>query len=206
MTTPAPGSKGSSPPQSAQTVSRAESIKALTHPLRVKLLDLLCDGDERTATQCAQVVGESVASCSFHLRQLEKYGHAERAEPRGKERPWRIKGGGYRVFPNPDDGESWQAAGEFASVWLDEQFGKMQHWLEYARHDDPEWVLASTQNIHDLWLTKNELTELSRRVGELTEEFVARNHDPALRPKSSRRAHLFAATWADVPPAETGDA
>src|SRR5690606_40647239 len=35
-------------------VSRADAIKALTHPLRLRLLGLFGPGDELTATECAR--------------------------------------------------------------------------------------------------------------------------------------------------------
>src|SRR5690606_30942861 len=55
-------------------------LRALAHPIRLRLIEELGDLGEATATDCARRVGESVASCSFHLRQLEKYGYVERAE------------------------------------------------------------------------------------------------------------------------------
>ena len=55
-------------------ISEPERVRALAHPLRLALLDFLEDGGEATATRCAEATGESVASCSFHLRILAKYG------------------------------------------------------------------------------------------------------------------------------------
>ncbi|MFP3422024.1 winged helix-turn-helix domain-containing protein, partial [Bacillus sp. SIMBA_161] len=74
-----------------KTFSRSEQIKALTHPLRLRLMDLLRSGRELTATEAAELTGESVASCSFHLRQLAKFGVVEQAERRGREKPWKAR-------------------------------------------------------------------------------------------------------------------
>ena len=52
----------------------ALTLRALTHPLRWKLLDLIGSELSATATRCAEVLGESVASCSYHLGILAKYG------------------------------------------------------------------------------------------------------------------------------------
>lgn len=61
------------------------------HPLRVALLDLLAGRDTLTATQAAAELGESSGACSFHLRQLERYGLIEEAPgPPGRVRPWRL--------------------------------------------------------------------------------------------------------------------
>ena len=66
-------------PDDMRVVSQTDQLKALTHPFRIRLIDLFRGGDELTATQCAEATGESVASCSFHLRQLAKYGFVETA-------------------------------------------------------------------------------------------------------------------------------
>ena len=62
-------------------------------PTRLELLDFLHEAGEATATECSRRLGESVASCSFHLRMLGKYGYIEPAERRGREKPWRVPHG-----------------------------------------------------------------------------------------------------------------
>ena len=128
--------------------SRPESIRALTHPLRLRLLDLLRPGGELTATQCAQRTGESVASCSFHLRQLEKYGYVERVAVRGKERPWRAVVRTWSVRPDLDDPEALGAAKAFAGLWLAERLTIYRRWLDEAHQDDLSWLTASTSTWH----------------------------------------------------------
>src|SRR5690606_31380155 len=86
----------------SRPISDPGRIRALAHPLRLELLDHLRDVGEATATECAAQVGESVASCSFHLRMLAKYGFLERAERRGKEKPWRVVGEGSSLQSRPD--------------------------------------------------------------------------------------------------------
>ena len=53
------------------------ALRAYAHPIRMALLSLLRREGPHTATEAAAVIGESVASCSFHLRQLAKYGLIE---------------------------------------------------------------------------------------------------------------------------------
>ena len=68
------------------------AIRALAHPLRLDLLDLLSATGPATAAQCGRVLGVSQASCSFHLRQLGKYGFVVDAGPGPdrRERQWRV--------------------------------------------------------------------------------------------------------------------
>src|SRR4029453_7422140 len=66
------------------------SLRAYAHPLRLSLIGLLRGRGPMTATQAAAELGETVPNCSFHLRQLAKYGLAERvAGADARERPWR---------------------------------------------------------------------------------------------------------------------
>jgi DNA-binding transcriptional ArsR family regulator len=73
-------------------VSDPTAIRALAHPLRLDLLQQLGAAGPSTAAQCGRVLGASQASCSFHLRQLAKYGFVEEAGPGRdrRERRWRV--------------------------------------------------------------------------------------------------------------------
>ncbi|WP_203184420.1 helix-turn-helix domain-containing protein [Streptomyces pratensis] len=65
------------------------ALKALTHPLRLKLLGLLRLHGPATASELAVRTSESSASTSYHLRVLAKYAFVAEAEHRdGRERRW----------------------------------------------------------------------------------------------------------------------
>ncbi|MFJ2651207.1 helix-turn-helix domain-containing protein [Streptomyces sp. NPDC087420] len=67
----------------------AAALKALTHPLRIRLLGLLRQDGPATASELAVKTGESSASTSYHLRVLAKYDFvAEAAHRDGRERRW----------------------------------------------------------------------------------------------------------------------
>jgi hypothetical protein len=68
----------------------AAAFKALTHPLRNRLLGLLRQDGPATASELAVVTGETTASTSYHLRVLAKYSFIAEAEGRDKrERRWK---------------------------------------------------------------------------------------------------------------------
>ncbi|MGW4645553.1 helix-turn-helix domain-containing protein [Kitasatospora sp. NPDC004289] len=68
----------------------ADALKALTHPLRIRLLGLLRQDGPATASELAAATGESSASTSYHLRVLAKHAFVGEAEHRdGRERRWR---------------------------------------------------------------------------------------------------------------------
>ena len=62
-------------------------------PMRLDLLELLATMSPATAAQCARILGVPQANCSFHLRQLAKYGFVEDAGP-GDDRRWIVRTAG----------------------------------------------------------------------------------------------------------------
>lgn len=197
---PAPGAPESTTPPEPGVATDPASIRALAHPLRLRILALLDDEGEVTATRCAGVTGESVASCSFHLRMLAKYGYVEAAERRGKERPWRTVGRGRQTRFDPDVPESLPAASAVADLVLGQEAARVRAWLAGAAAEDPRWLLASTLSSSSFYATREELDALAREVEALTDRFAGRWEDPALRPEGARPARLFAVVNADPPP------
>src|SRR5690606_10755048 len=76
---------------SVRTVDDLDTLKAIAHPLRTRLLGLLRADGPATAAQLGRVLGESSGSTSYHLRQLERYGFVtdDEEQPSGRERRWR---------------------------------------------------------------------------------------------------------------------
>ncbi|KIQ64835.1 hypothetical protein TR51_11950 [Kitasatospora griseola] len=61
------------------------------HPVRIALLDLLAEAGTVTSTGAAARLGLSSGLCSFHLRQLARYGLVEEVPQGGRARPWRLR-------------------------------------------------------------------------------------------------------------------
>src|ERR1700730_15563204 len=76
-----------------RTVTRLtdpRALRAYAHPVRMALVGLLRTEGPLTATRGAELLGESSGTCSFHLRQLARYGLVEEAGGgTGREKPWR---------------------------------------------------------------------------------------------------------------------
>lgn len=178
-------------------ISDPVRIRALTHPLRLELMDVLGDGPA-TATECAKATGESVASCSFHLRMLAKYGFIEPAERRGREKPWRLTSPGRDVRPDDDQPESVRAVGEMAQLYVEHAVEGVRQWLARMTEEPSQWNQASTLTGASFWATAEELAEFSQIVQNLAAPYVGRNDDPSLRPEGARPISLFAAAHVDV--------
>lgn len=78
-----------------------ESLKALAHPMRVQILDVLSVHGPFTASGLAERLGESSGATSYHLRQLERHGFVREVEGRGsaRERWWERVPGGIALSP-----------------------------------------------------------------------------------------------------------
>ncbi len=64
-------------------------LRALAHPLRLQLLQVLSAEGPATASQLGRRLGESSGATSYHLRALHRAGMVEDAEQRnGRERWW----------------------------------------------------------------------------------------------------------------------
>jgi len=83
-------------------ITDARTLRALAHPVRIALFEELSLGGAMTATEIGEQIGESPTTCSFHLRQLAKYGFVEEAGGgTGRSRP--LVHGQARGGVPPDD-------------------------------------------------------------------------------------------------------
>lgn len=168
-------------------------LRALAHPLRVEILELLDDDGELTASDVAARTGHTVANCSFHLRQLEKAGYVERATPRGRQKPWRAAHAQRRMQADVQDPASVAGVAAVAALVVQREAARLVDHFAHPEDYDPDWVSATTLTTARFWATRDELAELCRAVEALTERFAGRSDDPALRPPGARPARLFAA-------------
>jgi DNA-binding transcriptional ArsR family regulator len=168
------------------------ALRAVAHPIRLELIGLLRRSGPLTATQAAARIGESPASCSFHLRQLDKYGLVEEAGGgRGRERPWRATAT-YTSWPVAGgDDDSVEAATMLSRVVFERYLEQAIEWLERRRAEPPEWVEVGDAGDRIVYATPAELEELGRCFDELLEPFVERLSDPAKRPQGSRPVNLI---------------
>ncbi|MET0735961.1 MAG: helix-turn-helix domain-containing protein [Microbacterium sp.] len=81
----------------------AGALRALAHPLRVRIYDILSQYGPQTASSLAERLGESSGSTSYHLRALAKHDLIRENPDRGtgRERWWERPVGGVS-FANPD--------------------------------------------------------------------------------------------------------
>jgi DNA-binding transcriptional ArsR family regulator len=174
------------PPDPLPEVSDPRALRALAHPLRLQLLRALSMAGELTATEAAEKVGESPASCSFHLRQLAKYGFVEEGERGpGRRRPWKRVGTGMRFELEQPDAEAGAAAAALAGVLREGYVQRIRHAAERYHALPPEWRKVTGHSDSVVWATPEEVRELDARILALLRTFHERTADPAQRPEGA---------------------
>jgi predicted ArsR family transcriptional regulator len=169
------------------------ALRALAHPTRLALLGLLRRGGPLTATQAGERLGESPACCSFHLRQLGKYGLVEEAGGgRGRERPWRATAITTEWAARGDDDEAAAAGALLSRVVVERYFENALAWLERRDCEDPEWVDAATLGDAIVYMTAEELREVDGRIRAMLEPYLERLADSAPPAEGSRPVSIIA--------------
>jgi DNA-binding transcriptional ArsR family regulator len=174
-------------------ITDAQTLRALAHPVRVALIEALSFGGPMTATQVGAQIGESPTTCSFHLRQLAKYGFVEEAGGgKGRARPWRMTSIGFSITTSAEDTESDLAASALLRIIRERTLDRYQTWLE-ARSSYPQaWRKAANESQYLLYLTVGELEQLNKELCDLLlPRFRDRLTDPAKRPAESLPVELL---------------
>jgi DNA-binding transcriptional ArsR family regulator len=171
-----------------QEITDPRVMRALSHPVRLALLDALALEPQLTATEAAERIGESPTTCSFHLRQLAKYGFVEEVGGgKGRARPWRRVADRVSFSSEHEDPATGLAADGLARLYRERGLRRLQAWQESRGRFSREWrdAASSGQFIH--WMTPEELTRLNDEIVELiAARFPERREDPARRPDDAQ--------------------
>lgn len=161
---------------SDRKLTQASELKALSHPVRIRLFYALIAEGPLTATQLGELVDESPASVSYHLRQLATHGFTEEAPELGndkRQRWWRAVEGGFGWSPVDfvDDPEMRATANAAKRAML------AHHWERLAAFDDSadawgqDWVHAAFSSDHIVHLTASETQELGEELRGVLEKW-----------------------------------
>jgi predicted ArsR family transcriptional regulator len=174
-----------------------KALRALAHPKRIALLSLLTLERELTASDAGRLLGESPASCSFHLQQLAKHGFVEEAGPgRGRRRPWRRTMTGYRWGDSGAVLGAAAAATALSRVVQEQHASEMLAWIDRADSELHEWRDAAVSVDNTAYLTASELRELREALLgvaylQLIDRYGDRLDDPSRRPPGARPVRVF---------------
>jgi DNA-binding transcriptional ArsR family regulator len=183
----------------------ARTLRALAHPVRIALVEALSIGGPMTATEVGEQIGETPTTCSFHLRQLAKYGFVEEAGGgKGRSRPWRMTSIGHTIASTHDDPETAIAASTLVRLIRERQLDRYRAWRETQATYPREWRDAASDSEFVFYLTAQELDDLNKELlALLRPRVLERLTDPSERPPGSVPVEMLIFSYPmELPPAE----
>lgn len=172
-------------------------LRAMAHPVRLRIFEELIKSGRATATELAELLDESAANCSWHLRQLQRYGLIEEAGGgTGRQRPWRPVAQSVHVPSASAGAEEFARANDaLMEVQVAREVEAFRGW-EWARHDaPPDWRDASFSTFSWDFLTAEELAAFKRDLDAVFERHVlthTHRSDPDRRPADARPVRFVA--------------
>lgn len=203
-----PGAPAPAAPPELRKITDARTLRALAHPVRIAILEALSLGGAMTATEVGEQIGESSTTCSFHLRQLAKYGFVEEAGGgKGRARPWRMTTHGMEITNTHDDPDTEIAIDALVSLIRERQLDRYRTWRETRATYPRRWRDAAEDADLVFHLTAEELKQLSEDLlALLRSRFPERNTDPSLRPPGSVPVEMIVLAYPlTLPPADGDD-
>ena len=143
-----------------------KALKALAHPLRLRMLGLLRIDGPATASGLAERLGLNSGATSYHLRQLARHGFIEEDVERGSQRDRWWKAAHESTSFGGGDGtdEELQAGVAFGQAALSWQISQMQRALQRHAQLAPEWRKASTVSDYYIPLTAGQAEALVNKL------------------------------------------
>lgn len=198
-----PGAGGHTGEAGRRELSDPQTMRALTHPVRLALLEALELEGPLTATQAGELIGEPPNTCSFHFRQLAKYGFVEEAGPApGRSRPWRLTT--YRMHYSDlhEDPDTAVAARGLDRMLRERYFARLAAFYA-ARSGYPlAWQEVTGGSQAVLHVTPEELKAIDEQIMAILGSYRDRNPDPARRPATSLPIEVLLFAYPVRPPAK----
>ena len=182
-------------PEDRREVRDVRMLSALAHPVRTALLSHLMAVGPRTASECADAVDASPSNCSWHLRQLEKFGFVERAPEAvdGRERPWRAAATGFDFSQIEGEPAARAALQTYAAIRLDEETRLARAYLRAEDEVPEEWRRSADLSTYAILVTPEELRELNARLDAAIRPYLVPTRDDA--PDGAKPVHVFVSAF-----------
>ena len=175
-----------------RVVTDARAMRALAHPLRVELLELMRRDGEITATRAAELLDESPGNMSWHLQTLAKYGFVEdTGEGRGRSRPWRLASEGQSFDTGVADPEVVAAGEALERTFSERTYEQLREWWSRRLSYPVKWRRAAFMSNSVVYLTADELAEATDEVNAIYTRHSERS-DPEKRPAGALPVRLYA--------------
>lgn len=151
------------------------AVKALGHPLRLRIYWTLSNDGPATATGLAQELGLNTGDTSYHLRQLARNDLIEVADTasKGRERWWRINPTGYSLDRNQlaADPEVSAALTLLLNETVRQRALALANWLTAPENESKAWLEASISTEEKLILDSDRLAAMVSEVREVLAKY-----------------------------------
>jgi len=183
-----------------QALRDARSMRALAHPVRLQVLEILRDEGALTATEMGERIGESPANTAFHLRTLAKYGFVEEAGPvKGRSRPWRSVPGALLVREEELSGETRRAAATLVGALRAALFRQIERWSGERASYPTRWQAVGFEIEFRSELTADEVDTVGQQINAILEPYKR----PAGKiPKGAEKVTIAAWGFPRIPPTD----
>jgi DNA-binding transcriptional ArsR family regulator len=164
------------PAETTKRVTDVRTLRAIVHPLRIRLLTLLRLDGPATATGLARRTAESSGATSYHLRQLERFGYVEEDGPRtGRERRWRAtsRTTSWDAGDFAGDPEGLAVSDALERRQVQRAVAQFEGWVAHRSGMDPAWLNAATLGDDVLRLTPSQARALADELYALLRRYRA---------------------------------
>ncbi|MEV4636857.1 helix-turn-helix domain-containing protein [Actinoplanes sp. NPDC049548] len=168
-------------------IKDAAVLKAVAHPVRRRLMDLLRVDGPSMPSVLARVTGQAVANVSHHLRVLAEAGLIEEAPELARNRKehwWRMpdRSISWEVSDFTGDPADLAAADAAEALGLQRQVELTTSWLGSPASREEPWIHSAFSTDGFLRLSPAELAELSRQIQAVIDRFAGRPDTPEREP------------------------
>ncbi|WP_445524095.1 ArsR/SmtB family transcription factor [Streptomyces cyslabdanicus] len=188
------------PSEENRKITDLGTLKALAHPLRMKLYRLLFVAETATASHLAEQVDEAVSLVSYHLRKLAEHGLIEQAEPRSgdaRERWWQPASAGVSIRDKDFQDAPEKVAAHLAAsrLFLAQRVEMYRTYLDERSHWGREWNEAAFDSESLLRLTAAELAELKEAMHDLVRKYDEQSRAREAAGDTEGREHIALHTY-----------
>jgi DNA-binding transcriptional ArsR family regulator len=153
------------------------ALKALAHPLRVRLLGSLRREGPATASQLARRLDESSGATSYHLRVLAGQGFVvdDEREASGRERWWRAAQDmtSWSSTDFQDDPDAAAAEQFLVGTATRAALEAVDRWLDQRPEADPAWIDAAELSDYVLRVPPEGLRSLLDDINRMVQDRLA---------------------------------
>jgi predicted transcriptional regulator len=193
--------EGGAGPEAQRSLTDPKAMRAIAHPVRIALLELLEVMPTLTATQASEALGESPANCAFHLRTLAKYGFIREAGGgKGRERPWTAAQRSINISTTGQaDRQAKKAAVALSDAWMERSMQRIRR--AFAADNWPDgWESVALARNSVRFMTPEETAQASAEIGEILDRYANRLHHPESRPAGALPVQVTYVAYPDALP------